>query len=377
MIKLAIVAPEFPPSIGGMQAVAFGFAHHLTKYCDVVVVTKPQNHNYSEAYPVFDDLTGYMDLDRSNLEKHNADALIFMNAGYAPLASKLPCPCFIYGHGCDFLRPSALRKSYGNILPQLSRVTVVRKTIGAYCRLRIWQDMQKGFTATRSVFVNSNPMRDRLLRRYRIDPQRVSVIHPCIDEPFFQMPRRGTSEHFRILTVSRLQSSNRRKNIDGALRAIARIKDFPIRYTIVGDGDDKPRLEQLSVQLGISRQVTFLGSVDRPQLLELFATNDLFLLAPYRRWNDVEGFGIVYVESSASGLPVLATRNGGITDAVLPGVSGEFLSSASDTAIEAGIRMMRRDYNKYKTESMQEFASGFRWEQATQKLYERIQSALN
>src|SRR5690606_844981 len=139
---LGIVAPEFPPSIGGMQAVASGFARHLTKYCDVVVITKEQQHDYSEPFPVFSDLTGRMDLDLASIKKHQADVLLFMNAGYAPLATELTCPSFVYAHGYDFLKPWALRKTYANVLPRLSRLPVVGKAVAAYRHLKASQDLQ-------------------------------------------------------------------------------------------------------------------------------------------------------------------------------------------------------------------------------------------
>jgi phosphatidylinositol alpha-1,6-mannosyltransferase len=244
--------------------------------------------------------------------------------------------------------------------------------VSAYRSLKVWKDMRGGLMSARKIFLNSHPMRDRLLARYRIDPNNVHVIHPGIDDSFFQMRSAQRGGSFRILTVSRLQSSTRRKNVDGALRAIARINDVPICYKIVGDGDDKLRLQQLAKKLGIEQKVQFLGTIAHDELLKLFRESDLFLLTPYKKWNDVEGFGIVYVEAAASGLPVLATQCGGITDAVSPNVTGELLSSSSDQAIEAGIRTMYRTHVEYDIAKMQNFASNFRWSKTTSRLFQHI-----
>ncbi|MCI0334394.1 MAG: glycosyltransferase family 4 protein [Planctomycetes bacterium] len=375
-MKLGIVAPEFPPTIGGMQAVASGFARQLMRLCDVFVLAHRSEHSYAESYPVFPVLSRRIDQDRDYMRTYNPDAWLFMNAGYAPLANELDQPCFVYCHGVDFLKPWCMRNEYVNLLPRLSKNAITRRFAGAYRRFMVWRDMRIGLRSVKLAFVNSNPMRERLVRRYWLHFDRTSVIHPAVEECFFQVRSPRTMDTFRILTVARLQTNIQRKNIDGALRAVARIDDIPIEYTIVGDGSDRLRLERLADELGLASRVRFRGALDREDLLACFRESDLFLLAPRQRWNDVEGFGIVYVEASASGLPVLASRCGGITDAVRPGVTGELLLRADARTIETGIRMMWKNRDMYQEDKIREFAHRFRWETTAAALYNHVQAKI-
>ena len=90
-------------------------------------------------------------------------------------------------------------------------------------------------------------------------------------------------------------------------------------YTVVGDGDDRGRLENRARELGVERRVEFRGSLGQKELLEAYRRADLFVLASRASRSDVEGFGIVYLEAAASGVPSLCSREGGATDAVVDG----------------------------------------------------------
>ena len=111
--------------------------------------------------------------------------------------------------------------------------------------------------------------------------ERVSVAYPGVGEAFFQQREPAPApDSLRILTVTRISRHTRRKNVDGVLRALASIGDrLPWTYTVVGDGDDRARLEALAGELGIDERVHFTGSVDFEQLLEAYRNADLFILA--------------------------------------------------------------------------------------------------
>ena len=356
---------------------ASGLARHLVPLCEVFVLARRSDHSYAEPYPVYPVLSGRIDQDRDYLQTYDADAWLFMNAGYAPLANELCHPCFVYCHGNDFLHPWSTRSEYVNLFPRLSTNRLTRRFVGVRRRLMVWQDMRSGLRSVKLAFVNSNPIRQRLVARYRLDADRIRVVHPGVEECFFQERSPRSDDAYRILTVARLQSGSRRKNIDGVLRAVAPIEDIPIKYTIVGDGDDRLRFEKLAHELGVASRVRFLGEVDRHDLLAYFRESDLFLLAPRKRWNDVEGFGIVYVEASASGLPVLAAQCGGITDAVRPGVTGELLLTSDVRSIESGIRAMWMNRGNYQADKMREFASQFRWETTARRLYNHLVESIS
>ena len=142
-----------------------------------------------------------------------------------------------------------------------------------------------------------------------------------------------------MLTVARLSSSNRRKNVDSLIEAVHLLgNELAVSLTIVGTGDDRLRLATMVETLGLESTVSFLGEVSSDELRRLYRESDLFALVVRPDPADVEGYGMVYVEAAASGLPVIAANTGGVAEAVRDGVTGMFADDPSPSGIAAAIR---------------------------------------
>jgi len=164
----------------------------------------------------------------------------------------------------------------------------------------------------------------------------------------------------RLLTVSRL--SEPRKNVDQVLHALSRLKDrHDFRYTVVGDGHDRARLEKLARELGLEQRVRFTGFVDRGELLNLYAHSDLMVLASGVTRDSHEGFGIVYLEAAASGVPSLAARLGGAAEAVDEGRSGMYVEEPTVDAIAGALARFLDGHIRFDPETCRTFARGFTW----------------
>ena len=143
-----------------------------------------------------------------------------------------------------------------------------------------------------------------------------------------------------IICVSRLMT---RKGQDQIIQALPQVlKVVPLAsLIIVGDGPYRKHLEKLTADLGLRDNVHFTGKVDQAQLANWYAAGDVFAMPCRTRvggW-DVEGLGIVFLEASATGLPVIVGNSGGAVDAVLDGetgflVNGNNLSEIGDRLIE-------------------------------------------
>lgn len=143
-----------------------------------------------------------------------------------------------------------------------------------------------------------------------------------------------------IVCVSRLMT---RKGQDQIIQALPQVlKVVPLAsLIIVGDGPYRKHLEKLTADLGLRDNVHFTGKVDQAQLANWYAAGDVFAMPCRTRvggW-DVEGLGIVFLEASATGLPVIVGNSGGAVDAVLDGetgilVNGNNLSEIRDRLIE-------------------------------------------
>jgi phosphatidylinositol alpha-1,6-mannosyltransferase len=137
-----------------------------------------------------------------------------------------------------------------------------------------------------------------------------------------------------IVCVSRLVP---RKGQDVLVRALPRVRRrVPgAALLIVGGGPARGRLERLAQASGVAEQVVFTGSVSWPDLPAHYAAGNVFAMPcrTRRRGLDVEGLGIVYLEASASGLPVVAGDSGGAPDAVLPGRTGYVVNGRDVAAV--------------------------------------------
>lgn len=134
-----------------------------------------------------------------------------------------------------------------------------------------------------------------------------------------------------LLSVARLVY---RKGVDRVLRAIA-VLEPSVKLVVIGDGPERKTLEQLAATLGIADRVRVLGAVEDAATYRWYHAADLFVMPPRMLGPDVEGFGMVYLEAGWYGLPVIATRTGGIPDAVVDGETGLLIDDSDDPVVLA------------------------------------------
>ncbi|CAA2141142.1 glycosyltransferase family 4 protein [Hyphomicrobium sp. ghe19] len=184
-------------------------------------------------------------------------------------------------------------------------------------------------TATESatlVTAVSRFTRSRFLQWADVVPERVRVL-PNTFEPRFtngQKPehlldRLNIRGRRVILTVSRLAASEQYKGHDRIIDALPAIKQRvpDVVYVIAGDGDDRERLQKTAEKLGVEDITLFAGHVPEHELPDYFRLADVFAMPSIG-----EGFGIVFLEAAACGLPVIAGNRDGSVDALADGAIG-------------------------------------------------------
>lgn len=355
-MKLGIIASEFPPATGGMQEHARNLAACLSGSHQVQVFTGAGTAPAAIAADctVTPALRWRWTHDRAVLEATGVDAWLILNAGIAPYARLLAQPAFAYVHGNDFVKAWLPAPGLG---VRIGRRLMPRPRRDPF--LQDWREreIKRGLHATRLVFANSRFTSDLCARRFALAPSQVAVVWPGIGPEFFQNPARRREACLRIVTVARLAREAGRKNVDGVIEAIARLRgEIDIRYTVVGDGDDRMRLQQRALALGLDGSIRFAGRLSIDALRAVYAENDLFVMAVTPMPGDVEGFGMVYAEAAASGLPSLGTAVGGIVDAVQDGVTGLLLADSSVDSIVDGLRRFQRARDTFDPAALRRFA---------------------
>jgi len=178
------------------------------------------------------------------------------------------------------------------------------------------------------LFPVSRYTRDRVAREQGIPSSKFRILPDTFDAETFRPGPKSvellhryklTEKHSVILTVGRLSRSERYKGHDRILRALQRVKAAManVRYLIVGDGDDRPRLEQLTLELELADSVIFCGTVRGDELVDHYRLCNVFAMP-----STGEGFGIVFLEALGCGKPVLAGNRDASPEALKDGELG-------------------------------------------------------
>jgi phosphatidyl-myo-inositol dimannoside synthase len=132
-----------------------------------------------------------------------------------------------------------------------------------------------------------------------------------------------------------------RKGFDVVIDAVAGIPD--VQFALGGGGRDQRRLERRAIRRGAD--VTFLGRVPDADLPRLYAAADVFAMCCRERWAglEAEGFGIVFLEAAACGVPAVAGRSGGADEAVVDGETGFVVAPRAVTTVRAALEALCHD----------------------------------
>jgi phosphatidylinositol alpha-1,6-mannosyltransferase len=171
------------------------------------------------------------------------------------------------------------------------------------------------------VIANSRNTEHILCSEWGLPRERVRLLYPGVDTSYFAPAPRdaavrrrlGWGERPVILTVGRLQ---RRKGQDMMIHSLQRVRQAipDVLYAILGDGEERRRLQALVAQEGLENHVRFLGEANDQLLLDCYRQCDLFVLPNRQVGVDIEGFGMVLLEAQSCGKAVLAGDSGGTAE---------------------------------------------------------------
>jgi phosphatidyl-myo-inositol dimannoside synthase len=208
-----------------------------------------------------------------------------------------------------------------------------------------WQELsprhRRSVEAAAIVTSVSRYTRRCLLKWVGLDPTRVKVLPNTVDQRFhpgrkprYLLERHTLHEAQVLMTVSRLTSWDRYKGHDRVMRTLPRVlSERPDAvYVIVGDGDDRARLEAFAAELGLSHKVRFTGAVAAEELPDYFRLADVFVMP-----STGEGFGIVFLEAMACGVDVIGGNKDGSLDALCDGTLGLTIDPDDPDALASAI----------------------------------------
>lgn len=201
----------------------------------------------------------------------------------------------------------------------------------AYRPVRRWERAMIRYVVHRVAIV-SRFSKDAMAAAFALDDCKFVLFPNAVDVP--DSPAGGAGSV--ILAVARLGTGEREKHVDKLVRALPSLPGA--RLLVIGDGPLRQELRDLAVALGVSERVELPGAVDEAGLARAYARARVFALPSSK-----EGFGIVYLEAWARGLPVVGSCFGGAGEVITDGVDGFTVNPEDGAALAAALGQLLQD----------------------------------
>lgn len=331
-MKILLLSWNFPPAVGGMEIMIASLFHGLRRRGhEVRAVTRQSQTNGPEE-----------SVDRAARPGVPAFLLFSFFRGWALCRNRHP----------DFiLCGSVLTAPAAWLLGLFFRIPWGVPLYGSDLMAggRLYRGLLRFLLRrARALFPISRYTRS-LAEQLGVDMQRATIIHPGVDiRPFEREPAEGAEELLALcrgrrvlMTAGRLV---RRKGVlefvrDAMPELVARYPD--LLFLVVGDDGSqslihnkegmRKKIEAAIREKGLESHVRLLGRLPDRDLVRLYFHAHVFVLPGLDLPGDVEGFGIVFSEAALAGVPAVATRAGGVPDAIVDGETG-FLVPPGDRA---------------------------------------------
>lgn len=350
---------DFPPSIGGMSAVASSLALWSSKQPEVEKVAVVSFYNSKPRHEV-----------EGKLE-------IFAYASQTMLAMFLLALKRLWGfknfdiiHATNIFPIGAISVLLGKyIFGKKVFISVYGTDVLAVTPWPMTKAIKKWtLKHCQRVFVCSQSTRLQVASAYQLPLTKMAVVYVGVGEDILTTaPKNIRAEYglaendFVVVTVGRLV---KRKGVDDLIRAIKEIPDQSVKLLIVGEGEAKENLIKLASELGLEKRVIFAGRVasvaDYYYSADVFSMPSKYLTAE----GDIEGLGIVYLEAQYFGLPVIGTFSGGIPEAMEVDKTGYLVSEGDSQALAEKIIYLKNNpetYQKFSQSAKELLKTKFSW----------------
>ena len=191
------------------------------------------------------------------------------------------------------------------------------------------------FRNTDKIIVINDQMKQLIKNMHQLDENQLEIVFVGLDlnELEVKESKKELRKEFNILENQFvLLSVGRhvpRKKFDLVIKAVSEIRklnpSLNIKYFLIGEGKETLYLKNLTKQLNLESQIEFLGSCDLEKRNKFYKLSDIFLMPVEPKKNNIEGFGIVFLEANYFKVPVIGTATGGIVAAIVNGETGLFI----------------------------------------------------
>jgi phosphatidyl-myo-inositol dimannoside synthase len=360
--RILLILTEFPPSIGGMQTHAILLSRHLhDSGSEVTIFTYRASGNKAETeecdnafpFPINRELSrvGYfhnLNTLVKAIKSFKPDLIYSSTVFYGILEKMTGIPTICRSVGNDIMRPwiaypfqigtwaasnAYMEKRLHNFFKRIDKPELV-EILFREQRLLLTVNAAK---ASSKILANSTFTKN-LLMDAGVSKRNIQIVTGGVDAAFFNQPNFINKSQLRqelglppdrkiLMTACRLVD---KKGVDFLITALAASNPAKSNWhlVIVGKGRRMARLRKLAYSMGVDEYVTFIGSIPYEGMPPYYWASDIFVLAstvfkdPVTGLKDAETMGRVLCEANAAGVPIVATRSGGIPSVITHGDNG-------------------------------------------------------
>ncbi len=345
MKKTLIISLEFPPHIGGIATYVDALAGSLEPEKTIVLAPPHKDAQFWDEgsyytilrrpflYKFFWPRWLRLYFEVKKIVREQKIELIMLHhilpVGYVAylIKKRLKIPYIIFSHGTDIAYASQDKK-------KKKKASVVAQ-------------------GSLQIIANSESLKQRTIQAFPELAQKITVLYPCPDQDFFLPPPQEQLQLMReqlalegkkvILTVSRLAEG---KGFPLLVRVMSQIfQSVPhLVWIIVGDGPKKNFIIEDIRAHNLQNVVRFIGEIPHQNLKQYYYLADLFILLTHPDPKGTEeGLGLVFLEASAVGLPIVAGRSGGVEEGVIHGKTGLVVDSYQGMEVVGAVSRLLND----------------------------------
>ena len=232
---------------------------------------------------------------------------------------------------------------------------VRRKKMSLYDLATDWVEKKLVYSGNCKKFVAvSNLTKEIFLQEYKIDPDKIAVIHPGVDLTDYALKdkdsirigiRRELGINFADPVIVFASMNFEIKGLDAVLLSLAKLKTQNRKFKLIvaGKGNVKKYMK-MAAAAHISSDIIFTGLVSKEKLVRIYLAGDLYIML-----SKFDTFGMVVLEAMAAGLPAIISGNVGAKDLVREGINGFIIGDTSDAGyIAAKIALLLDENTRFK-----------------------------
>jgi phosphatidyl-myo-inositol dimannoside synthase len=331
-VRLLVLTPDFPPARGGIQTLVHRLAENIQ---DMRVRVLTLDRQGAATF----DAAGSIDVRRTRLFARRPLSIALLNAAAFREALRFRPDVILSAH--IVVSPSATAMGLALRVPVVQYVYA--KEMGAKPRLSGMAVRRAAATIAISRYC------EELAIGVGAPPSRLRRIPPGVDLP---EGRGGSSgrrpecgDRPRVITVARLEDRYKGHDVITRAMPLVRARVPAIEWVVIGEGPLRGELERLAIAHGVGDCIRFLGAVEDAVRDEWFCRSRVFAMPSRLPASGLagEGFGIVYLEAGARGLPVVAGNVAGPVDAVAHGATGLLVDPNDHVAVADALISLLED----------------------------------